>query len=129
MIGGFPQRILLIDDEPAIGRLLQMLLHTRGMVVDTVVDVDAAREMMLNRRYSIVLSDVLLPYGGVEDVRQMADLLQPGVPILYMSGYSRDVLKQSNRLPESAHFIQKPFNFDSLLNAMDALLVSPRVCA
>jgi len=61
--------------------------------------------------FDILLSDVIMP--GENNGRQLADALRarfPGLPVVYMSGYPGEALKEEEDVP----FLQKPFSAESL---------------
>jgi DNA-binding response OmpR family regulator len=76
-----------------------------------------ALEIARNERgpLHLVLADVVMPgLGGYEVGRRIAEL-RPGVRIVYMSGYTQDVLDRQGFLGSGVAFIPKPFSTPELL--------------
>jgi two-component system, cell cycle sensor histidine kinase and response regulator CckA len=61
-----------------------------------------------------VLSDVIVPDIGTNDLEQDLRERRPDLPILYMSGYSRDEMVGRGLVPPGGAFLQKPFTPEEL---------------
>ena len=60
-----PRRALVVDDMPALGRLIKRILKRRGVPCDTVLNVAEAQEMLSkSEAYGVVFVDVNLPDGS-----------------------------------------------------------------
>jgi DNA-binding NtrC family response regulator len=74
----------------------------------------------------LLLSDVIMPEMSG---RQVAELLQrrhPGLPVMYMSGYTSGLLDGAHILHEGIAFIEKPFTADLLLTDVSNLLLAAK---
>lgn len=112
-----PRKALVIDDDPFIAELLQVLLETRGFVVEIVHDgIDAVE---LKSHYDVILLDVRMPIFDGERLTAYWMLTQPDVlkRVIVLSGYSRFV--KTRDLPAFA-VVGKPFDYDELLNVIEA---------
>jgi CheY-like chemotaxis protein len=70
----------------------------------------------------LVLSDVIMPeLNGRELSDTLADM-HPGLPVLFMSGYTGEDVLARSLLPETAPFIQKPFAPEDLLSRVQGML-------
>ncbi len=79
------RRVLVIDDELAVLRVVGLLLERNGFSVDTASSAPEALELLKTRRYQVVLSDIIMPeLSGVEFLREMRryDL---DVPVILMT--------------------------------------------
>jgi CheY-like chemotaxis protein len=111
------ETILLVEDEDGVRKYVSQLLGQRGYRVLSASDGNAAIEV--GRRHQgpihLLLTDVVMPgMGGLELGAQFA-LDRPGVPILYMSGYSDRLWARKEMEP---NLIQKPFTTNTLLKAI-----------
>lgn len=61
-------QILVIDDEPDLRTLYELTLLREGYAVDTAATVAQARELLRQRRYDVVISDMRLPDGLGSDI-------------------------------------------------------------
>jgi len=115
-----PYRILVVDDDPAIRRLLSLLLSDVGHAVNTVADGIEALECLQSAPPDLLLVDLNLPrLGGLDLLRQLPNLSSPP-PAIVVSGQlgsRREALGLG-----AAAFVPKPFEVDSLLSLVGGTL-------
>lgn len=117
-----PQRpaVLLVEDEDAVREFVRLVLVQAGYNVTATADAGQALEAFRADpgRFGLVLSDVMMP--GRSGVELVADLraLNPGVRVLFMSGYPGGSATQPVSLPEGAEVLEKPFGLNALLEAV-----------
>src|SRR5437868_1945873 len=112
-------RCLVADDEPQIGALVREALAQQGYTSDVVVDGDQASRKLAEIDYSLLVSDVMMPFKtGVELVH---DLRARGrmTPVVLMSSYLSEEVLLSCRALEHLAFLQKPFSLSDLRHAVD----------
>ena len=116
-------RILLIDDDEIIRRTLSALLSRRGHAVSAFEDGAPALSNFEPERFDLVLTDLSMPTGGDEVVRQIREKGYEG-PIAMMTGsaslYEEVTIKQ---LPIDA-LLRKPFTAGELSVTIDSLLAA-----
>jgi CheY-like chemotaxis protein len=123
-----PARVLVMDDERNLLRLVAAVLQAQGMTVDLAVDgaeaVEAyASALAAGARYDLVLLDLTVP-GGLGGVGALAELrrLDPGVRAVVSSGYSDDPVLADYRAHGFVGRVVKPFTADELERAVQAAL-------
>ena len=114
------KKILVIEDEPAIGELCRRVLSSEGFKVDIVVNGKAAQGMIAKRKYALFLLDIRMP---VMTGKELYEWLQEENPQLasrvifttgsVVSGATQIFLKQTGR-PS----LPKPFTPDELKSAV-----------
>jgi CheY-like chemotaxis protein len=62
----------------------------------------------------LVLTDVVMPEMNGRELAERLQFLYPGIQILFMSGYTAEVIAHRGVLDEGVHFIQKPFSIGEL---------------
>jgi two-component system, cell cycle sensor histidine kinase and response regulator CckA len=111
------ERVLLVEDDVMVRRLVRETLRSRGYQVVDAGSAEDALQFLENeiRPVDLLLTDLVMPgMGG----RRLAELLKarwPGLPVLYMSGYSEDMAFRHGRLEPDAAFLPKPFSVEELL--------------
>ena len=75
----------------------------------------------------LVLTDIIMPGLNGRELSEALALTQPGVPVLFMSGYTGDDVLARSLLPATAPFIQKPFAPEELVARVRSLLASGAV--
>ncbi len=112
-------RCLVADDEPQIGALVREALAQQGYTCDVVVNGDQASRKLAEGDYSLVVSDVMMPFKtGVE---LLHDLRARGrmIPVVLMSSYLSEEILLSCSAVEHLAFLQKPFALSDLRHAID----------
>jgi two-component system cell cycle sensor histidine kinase/response regulator CckA len=115
-------RILLVEDEDMVRAVAERALTRQGYTVETACDGEEALSLLnTGREYDLVLTDVVMPnMDGPSMARQVRAML-PAQPILFMSGYAEEQLRQSINL-DNVHFLPKPFSVQQIAEAVrDAL--------
>jgi two-component system, cell cycle sensor histidine kinase and response regulator CckA len=118
------ERILLVDDDPAVLAIVSSMLANRGYAIIGAADGAAAVALFESRTSPIdlVISDLIM-YGV--DGREATDRIRaiaPTTKVLFMSGYTEDATIRSGALGTGTGFIQKPFSGDKLASCVRELL-------
>lgn len=117
-----PYHILVIEDDPAVGRVLQESLKRDGYQVTWQATGGEGVAFARDHNPHLVILDVRLPDGsGFDFCRQMRNL---GLrqPILILTVYSDDVDKVLGLEMGADDYLTKPYNFRELLARVRALL-------
>ena len=75
--------------------------------------------------FDVLLTDMMMPGG--KSGRDLADALRgrrPGLPVVYMSGYSPDAIDNKGLIEPGVPLLEKPFTRDQLLIVLDGVLTS-----
>ena len=75
-----------------------------------------------NGRIDLLLTDVIMPRISGKDLASIVKKERPGIRVLFMSGYTADVIQKADIDAIDAGFIQKPFSKAELLKEIRALL-------
>ncbi len=129
-ISGGNETVLLVEDDAEVRDATAALLSDLGYQVRTAEDPTAALEVARQEpEFDLLVSDVVMP--GELSSRDMAQTLQaerPDLPILFISGYSRDAIVRDGRVDAGVQFLAKPFTKDALaIKVRDALASAPTV--
>lgn len=114
-------RVLVVDDEPQIRRLLTVSLSHRGYRVDSVATGEEGIDRLATDRFDLLLLDLGLPdMDGLEVCRQVRQWSQLPIIVVTVREDERDKVAA---LDEGADdYITKPFGIDELLARMRANL-------
>ena len=115
-------RILLVEDDPAIRRLLVELLAEEGYDVHTAGDGQAGVHAARAFRPDLILMDLMLPVlDGMEATRQLkADPATRDIPVIAISA-GPNLRIHASDLPADG-VVAKPFDLDTLLAAITVQL-------
>jgi CheY-like chemotaxis protein len=122
--------ILLVEDDAQVRALAVRLLRRLGYSVLEARDGDTALALVQpDTKVDLLLTDVMLP-GQLTGPRVAEEVARrrPGIPVLYASGYSQEMIELRAHGGESVRFLAKPYDRRKLARAVrDALRSAPTV--
>ena len=114
-------RILVVDDEPQIRRVMRTTLVARGYVVSTARNGEEALEKVREERFDLVLLDMNMPgIGGMEACRILRS--QSDIPIVILSIRNAEKEKVDALDAGADDYVTKPFSMPELLARIRAAL-------
>ena len=112
--------MLVAEDDPSVRALVKSVLERNGYRVlaaeNGVEALGLARSE--SGRIDLLLSDVIMPGMNGRALRDALLLLYPGLRVLFMSGYTGDVLTGLGELDQDVSVVGKPFTPDMLLQGI-----------
>lgn len=120
------ETVLLVEDEPGVRALAETVLKKLGYKVLVADDGEAALAIWNQHRASIdvVLTDVIMPKMNGGELAQKLREMSPRLKILFMSGYTDDMIAGHGVLNRETQLIQKPFTADILARKLRSVLDS-----
>ena len=122
------ETVLLVEDDAMVRRVARRTLERSGYRVFEAESGPAALERwrMMPRKVDLLLTDLVMPDGmsGREVAARLGEL-QPGIKVLYTSGYSKDVVSRRLSLAPGHDFLEKPFSASALAQAVRRRLDQP----
>ena len=116
-----PDTILIVEDEPRMGAILQDYFSAHGVDSDLAPDGDAALERFAQRDYDAVLLDVMMPgldgYGVCRAIRR-----ESGLPILFLTALGGEEQALHGYALGADDYITKPFSLALLYAKTTALI-------
>ena len=115
--------VLVVDDEEAVRKLVDRVLREGGYQTVTAADgpeaLDAASKL---ETLDILVTDVMMPQMHGDELARRLRQRQPGLKVLYLTGYSDQLFKDKFTLWEDEAFLDKPWSVKGLLEAVSLLL-------
>lgn len=123
-LGKIMSRVLIIDDDAQMRRLLHQALSRRGHIVDEAVDGLHALHRFAEKPSDLVITDIIMPEReGIETIRELRHKC-PELPIIAISGGGREgpqnYLSLALAMGASRSF-SKPFRIEEILTAVQEL--------
>jgi two-component system alkaline phosphatase synthesis response regulator PhoP len=117
------KRILLIEDDKAIGRLMQGNLQYEGFDVEWCESGGQAEEKVRQFSPHLVLLDLMLPAGvdGLEICRSLTESRER-TPVIILTAKDQQADKVRGLMAGADDYVTKPFAFDELLARIHAVL-------
>jgi len=123
--GGRGERLLLVEDEPLVRKLLEQLLSRAGYQVTASSDpVEALALMQSGVGFEIVVTDVVMASMTGPELMQKLEALGGEIPTVFMSGHTEDEFIRSGALRPHQRFMSKPFVPSDLLLQVRQLIES-----
>jgi two-component system, cell cycle sensor histidine kinase and response regulator CckA len=123
---GGTETVLLVEDQAQVRDLCELLLAKHGYTVHAAETVQQALAVAANAgRIDLLLTDVVLPDRNGRALYEALAATRPDLRVIYMSGYTANVITHHGVLDEGLTFIQKPFNGDVLLVKLREVLDAP----
>jgi len=120
--------ILLVDDEPEVGVLTQLILCEEGYKVVMAQDGDQAIAIFekLAAHISLVILDLIMPSMDGEDVFNRLREFDPGISVVLSSGFSNQEKLERMLARGLRGFIPKPFTQQRLLEEVRVIVASAK---
>ncbi|MBI4772685.1 MAG: PAS domain-containing protein [Deltaproteobacteria bacterium] len=110
------ETILLVEDNEQVRRLAETVLTRRGYTIISAQSSEEAQGTLALHHgpLHLLLTDVVMPGLNGRELYEKLSSEQPSLKVLYMSGYTDNVIAHRGVLDEGVHFIQKPFSNQTL---------------
>lgn len=116
-----PKKVLVVDDEQDVLRLLQRILSEEGYEVITAKSGEDAIKAFekIERHPDLLLTDVVMPGMSGPMLVDRLRGLDPNLKVLFMSGYDDRHVVRHYVVEQGFHLIPKPFTVKALRQAME----------
>lgn len=120
---GGMETLLVAEDEEMVKVFLKKILERAGYRVIVAGDgEDAITRFREHDDISLVLSDVVMPKKNGLEVVQEIKKIKPGIKVIFISGYTADLMHKKGIIEEGVEFISKPFAKNDLLRKIREVL-------
>jgi two-component system, cell cycle sensor histidine kinase and response regulator CckA len=125
------ETILLAEDEANLRYLARQFLEKQGYKVIEAADGAAAMQIAVAHEgvIHLLLTDVIMPGMNGRELAQRISEIRPQTKVLYMSGYTENVIGHNGTLDAGVQLLQKPFTLRDLKNKVREILDSARLAA
>ena len=117
--------ILVVDDEPQIQTLMELILKEKGYQTAQCLTGEKAIEMMNDLEFNLVILDLNLPCAGGREVAEYVEEYHPHTPIIFITGAETAetmALKSECTGREDRHFMYKPIMTNELYDSIEVLI-------
>ena len=121
---GGGETILVVEDEKAMREVALRILRSNGFKVLAAANAQEALSVLEEQGCDLLLTDVIMPQMSGRELVERVHERRPGLPVLYMSGYSQGVLGRQRALDDGVALIQKPFSAHDLLEKVRSVLAA-----
>jgi signal transduction histidine kinase/ActR/RegA family two-component response regulator len=107
--------VLVVEDDERVRQFVAAALRELGY---RVVDADSASRALIRLKaepdVALLLTDIIMPETNGRELADLAVQLKPGLPVLYMTGFTRNAMAHKGALDPGVNFLPKPFTIDQL---------------
>ena len=127
------ETILLVEDETNLRYLARQFLEKQGYRVIEAADGAVAMQIAVAHAgvIHLLLTDVIMPGMNGRELAQRISEIRPNVKVLYMSGYTENVIGHNGTLDAGIRLLQKPFTLrdlkDRVREVLDTSPIPPEV--
>src|ERR1700733_10472771 len=120
------ETILLVEDEANLRYLARQYLEKQGYRVIEAADGAVAMQIAVAHEGTIhlLLTDVIMPGMNGRELAQRVSEIRPNMKVLYMSGYTENVIGRNGTLDAGIRLLQKPFTLRDLKSKVREVLDS-----
>jgi two-component system cell cycle sensor histidine kinase/response regulator CckA len=118
------ETLLIVEDQIEVLNMLIDYLEYQGYKVISALDGNKAISLFEERwkEIDLLVTDIILPDLNGKEVYDRMNMKNPNLKVLYMSGYSEDVITIKHILKPNVNFIQKPFNLTEFTNKIREII-------
>ncbi len=108
-------KLLIVDDDLSILRVLKMRLESEGYQVEAASDIKEAKDLAVRNEYELAILDLKLPGGNGIDLMKSIHERDPGLPVIILTAYGT-IESEVEAIKEGAYkYLKKPFDYRELL--------------
>ncbi|HUH63406.1 MAG TPA: response regulator [Terracidiphilus sp.] len=121
-------QVLLVDDEPALLKMMSVYLQRRGFAVTTSSSTDEASAMIDAQplMYSVAVLDATMAGLSMEDLALKMLQANPSLRVLAASGYPVDMSRLEVAAPGRVGFLHKPFTPEMLADSVRRMIAAQK---
>ncbi|MCB0191271.1 MAG: CHASE domain-containing protein [Anaerolineae bacterium] len=109
------ETILVVEDEEMVRTLICETLTAHGYTVLEAQNINNGLQLAAEQQHiDLLFTDVVMPEMNGKELYQKVVALHPHIKVLYMSGYTDDVIVHHGILDDGINFLQKPFSVQTL---------------
>lgn len=117
------RKVLVVDDDPVVGRSFDRVLSGKGYAVITARDGDEALNKLSNEDYDVVFTDIKMPGMSGLEVAERVRASQPWLPVVIVTGYGTDANEARARAAGVSGFLHKPLSPEMIEGSADKALL------
>ncbi|MEZ5427747.1 MAG: ATP-binding protein [Pyrinomonadaceae bacterium] len=117
------ETILVVEDEEIVRNVVCETLRAYGYrIIEAKTPDEGLALASTKEKIHLLLTDVIMPVMNGRELHQKVAVIQPDIKVLFMSGYTDDVIVHHGILDEGINFLQKPFSVQSLTQKVNQVL-------
>ncbi len=117
-------RILLAEDDESLRGFLSRALERAGYEVRSCADGEEAIDALSDGPYDLLLTDIVMPgVDGIEVAREAA-AREPGLRIMFITGFAAVALAAGARAPQGSKVLSKPVHLREIVAEVERMMAA-----
>ncbi len=118
------ETILLVEDDEMLLNMVTAMLEESGYTVLAASTTVLAQTLAKDHPgpINLLVSDMIMPVMNGKELAEKLMPLRPDMKVLFLSGYSADIISVQGIVEDGIHFLQKPFSFEALTSKVREVL-------
>ena len=118
------ETILLVEDDESVKVLVAKVLNEVGFSVLSAGSGEEALQLVsqYNDEIHLLLTDVVMPDISGKELANKLNQQLPGLKVIFMSGYTNDIITNQGVIIEEFEYLQKPFSSQYLIHKIREVL-------
>jgi CheY-like chemotaxis protein len=108
------KRVLVVDDDPVVGRSFDRVLSDKGYLVSTALDGQEALNKLSREEYDVVFTDIKMPGMDGLEVASRIKARRPWIPVVIITGYGTPANEARATAVGVSGFMRKPLSPDMI---------------
>ena len=104
------RKVLVVDDDPVVGKSFERVLSARGYAVITAEDGHEALTRLSREDYDVVFTDIRMPGMNGLEVAEWVKASQPWIPVVIVTGYGTPANEVRAKTAKVSGFLHKPLS-------------------
>lgn len=118
------RKVLVVDDDPVVGKSFNRVLSGKGYIVVTAEDGYDALQKLQAETYDVVFTDLRMPGMNGLEVAERVKARQPWTPVVIVTGYGSQTSEERARAAGVSEFLHKPLS-PEMIEASTAKALQP----
>ena len=108
------KRVLVVDDDPVVGKSFDRVLSPKGYAVITATSGAEALDRLEAEKYDMVYTDIKMPGMDGIEVAKRIKASRPWLPVVIVTGYGTEANEAQARAAGVSEFLHKPLSPESI---------------
>ena len=120
------KKILVVDDDPVIGKSFDRVLSGKGYAVINAESGETALGKLATENYDLVVTDIRMPGMSGLEVAESVRAKQPWMPVLIITGYGSDASEARAKAAGVSVFLHQPVSPEMIETSVGAAVAVPQ---
>lgn len=123
------KKVLVVDDDPVVGRSIDRVLSEKGYAVSTAVDGQEALNKLAEEHFDVVYTDIKMPGMDGIEVAERVKQRRPWIPVVIITGYGTAANEARAEAAGVSGFLRKPLSPELIEGSAREALLEKEVAA